>query len=173
MRCGLRQRNSFFTREISQGFGMSPSQGMPEGLRGTVASRPRVTTRWMMACFCSLSSAISFFFARIARSIRPFAWSRNRTMASCSSRGGTSTGICRIPAMVKSHWPMRTPSDAWPKCATYGLLRSRACPKAWLPIVKSKTKYPGLTIPSHGAMPIEPCHAFILLMTRFPARATL
>ena len=62
--------------------------GMPEGLRGTEGSRPRVTARWMMACFCSLSSAITFRFARIARSSRPFAWSRNRTMALRLLRGG-------------------------------------------------------------------------------------
>ena len=35
------------------------------GLSVTFGSRPRVTARWMMACFCSLSSAISFRFARM------------------------------------------------------------------------------------------------------------
>ena len=64
---------------------------MPEGLRGTEGSRPRVTARWMMACFCSLSSAITFRFARIARSSRPFAQSRNRTIAACSAGGGNGT----------------------------------------------------------------------------------
>ncbi len=80
---------------------VAASQEMPEGLTGTVESRPRVTARWMMVCFCSFSSAISFFFARIARSIRPFAWSSKRTMAACSSKH-RKTGrysIGRIP------WP--------------------------------------------------------------------
>ncbi len=67
---------------------------MPEGLRGTEGSRPRVTARWMMACFCSLSSAITFRFARIARSSRPFAQSRNRTIAACSVGGGHGDSIC-------------------------------------------------------------------------------
>lgn len=30
---------------------MSPSQGIPEGLRGADESRPQVTAWWMMACF--------------------------------------------------------------------------------------------------------------------------
>ena len=73
---------------------------MPEGLRGTgvacpepVEGRPRVTARWMMACFCSPSNAMTFRFARIARSSRPFAQSRNRTIAACSAGEGTATGI--------------------------------------------------------------------------------
>src|ERR1039458_1920229 len=65
---------------------------MPEGLSGAEGSRPRVTARWMMACFCSLSSAITFRFARIARCSRPFAQSRNRAIAACSSGGGNGTG---------------------------------------------------------------------------------
>ena len=47
-----------------------------------------VTRLEMMACFCSLSSAITLCFARIARSSRPFAQSRNRTIAACSAGGG-------------------------------------------------------------------------------------
>ena len=57
----------------------------------------------MMACFCSLSSAITFRFARIARHSGPFAQSRNRTIAACSAGGGARTGICIIPGIDKSH----------------------------------------------------------------------
>ena len=62
-----------------------------EALRGTEESRPRVTARWMMACFCSFKSAITFRFARIARFKRAFAQSRKRTIAACSSGGGITT----------------------------------------------------------------------------------
>jgi Type I restriction enzyme R protein N terminus (HSDR_N)/UvrB domain 3 len=49
----------------SQCSGTSPSHSTPEGLRPTLGSRPRVTARWMMACFCSSSNLISFCLARM------------------------------------------------------------------------------------------------------------
>ena len=58
--------------------GTSPNHSMPEGLRRTLGSRPRVTARWMMACFCSLSSSISRRLARMKR----------RTMRSCDQGHG-------------------------------------------------------------------------------------
>ena len=76
------------TCQTSQCSGTSPSHSTPEGLRRTLGSRPRVTARWMMACFCSSSSLISFCLARMYRRIRRSAWSRKRTMAACSEKGG-------------------------------------------------------------------------------------
>ncbi len=55
---------SSFRRETFQCSGIWSSQGMPESLRRTLGSRPRVTARWMMACFCSFSSAMIFLFVR-------------------------------------------------------------------------------------------------------------
>ena len=45
---------------LSQCSGTSPSHSTPEGFRRMLGSRPRVTARWMRACFCSSSSVISF-----------------------------------------------------------------------------------------------------------------
>jgi hypothetical protein len=73
---------------------MSPSHGTLEGFSGTKGSIPRVTARWMVARFCSSSSAITLCFARIARPSRPFAQSRKRTMSACSSGGGHGERIC-------------------------------------------------------------------------------
>ena len=53
----------------------------------------------MMACFCSFSSPISFRLARMKPSIFRFAWSKNRTMATCSSGGG-STEAPQFDALV-------------------------------------------------------------------------
>ena len=87
----------------SQCSGTSPSHSTPEGLRRTLGSRPRVTARWMMACFCSSSSLISFCLARMYRRIRRSAWSRKRTMAACSGRGGRArSGLPRTCSRSQS-----------------------------------------------------------------------
>ena len=49
---------------------------MPEGLKGTLGSRPRVTARLMMACFCSFNTSISRRRLRMKR----------RTLAAFASR---------------------------------------------------------------------------------------
>jgi len=45
-------------------------------------------------------------------------WSRKRTIPVCSADLGTTTGIRRIPLIERSHWPIRTPSEARAKSAT-------------------------------------------------------
>jgi hypothetical protein len=58
-----------------------------------------------------MSSWMTLRFARIARSNRLFAKSRNRTIAACSSSGGTSTGIRRNCSGYRRSLELLTPVD--------------------------------------------------------------
>ena len=82
---------------------MSASQGIPGRSEGDEGVEAACDGAGMMACFCSMSSAITFRVAQIARSSRAFAQSRNCTIAACSAGVGTRIGICLIPGIDKSH----------------------------------------------------------------------
>src|SRR5450756_3232053 len=72
----------------------------------------------MVDSFCSVSSLISCCRARMACHTFRSAWSRYLTMPTCSGVGGTTIGMRFMPTTESSHWPIRTPSDAW-ACLLY------------------------------------------------------
>ena len=129
----------------SNAAGCRQARGCRRGFSGMEGSRPRVTACWMMACFCSLSSTITFRFARIVRSSRPFAQSRNRTIAACSVGEGTATGILlkceksrfwRSPDLRQPEAPCRPrPTSAAPYERTgRRVMNARSnAPDTWIP----------------------------------------